>query len=262
MTLINPVLVRKEASDADFPFLIESLATCDSTNSHLLARAAENALVLVADRQTKGRGRQGKIWESTPEGSLTFSVLWHLNPSRIGGLSLAVGLALLCALEKLGARHLALKWPNDLLFSPPGVTPGKLAGVLIELASRNEKTAAVIGIGLNLFSPRGFSGAGLIDTLPAMPSRNLLLAGILAEMRQILTTMETHGFSSLRDEWQARHAYQDCAVTLEDEGSIKAHGICRGVDEEGALLLEIEGKLSRFFVGDLSLRPEIEETTP
>ncbi|MCL2074952.1 MAG: biotin--[acetyl-CoA-carboxylase] ligase [Betaproteobacteria bacterium] len=263
MTLINPALVREAWPDADFPFLIESVETCDSTNARLLARAAEDApFVLVADRQTAGRGRQGKAWESTPEGSLTFSLLWRFAPSRIGGLSLAIGLALLRALERLGAKHLSLKWPNDLIFAPPGAESGKLAGILIELASGADKTAVVIGIGLNLFPPQGFAAAGLADCLPAMPSRNRLLAEILVDARQVLVVLEEHGFSALREEWQARHAYQNCAVILQNAGNVEAGGICRGVDAEGALLLEMSGKLSRFFAGDLSMRPKPEEREP
>jgi len=267
MALIDPVRVREALPDADFPFLIESVETCDSTNARLLARAREgapSALVLVADRQTAGRGRRERTWESTPEGSLTFSLLWRLAPARMGGLSLAIGLALLRALEKFGAKHLALKWPNDLLALLPGAEAGKLAGILIELASGNgrTKTAVVIGVGLNLFAPQGVTAAGLADCLPIMPSRNKLLAEILIEARRALVTLETHGFAALREEWQTRHAYQNYAVRLHDADDIEAEGVCRGVDEEGALLLEMAGKpgLSRFFAGDLSLRPKPEES--
>ncbi|MDR0233212.1 MAG: biotin--[acetyl-CoA-carboxylase] ligase [Zoogloeaceae bacterium] len=270
MTLTDPALALDALPDS--LFLIECVEVCDSTNASLLARAAEgapSALVLVADRQTAGRGRRGREWMSTPEGSLTFSVLWRLSPTRMGGLSLAIGLALLYALEKLGARHLALKWPNDLLFLPPnaatGATPGKLAGILVELASGHEKTemAVVIGMGLNLSLPQGFttSAAGLDNSLAIMPSRERLLAEILVETRRVLAVLEEQGFAALRAEWQARHAHQNCPVVLQDAGRIEAEGICRGVDEEGALLLEIPGKpgLSRFFAGDLSLRPKQEE---
>jgi BirA family biotin operon repressor/biotin-[acetyl-CoA-carboxylase] ligase len=263
MALIDPVRVRKALADAGAYFHIESLDSCDSTNACLLIRIAEGApsgLVLTADRQTAGRGRRERSWKSTPEGSLTFSMLWRFAPGKIGGLSLAIGLALLYALEKFGAKHLALKWPNDLLFVPPEAESGKLAGILIELVPVDKKVAVVIGIGLNLCSPDGIPAAGLADCLPLMPPRDELLVAILLELQRALAVLEAHGFAALRHEWQTRHAYQDCAVNLQDSGCVKAEGICRGVDDEGALLLEIPGtiELSRFFAGDLSLRPKLE----
>jgi len=263
MALIDPARVHSALADAGFSFHIESLETCDSTNARLLLRAADapSALVLVADRQTAGRGRRERSWESTPEGSLTFSLLWHLPPEKIGGLSLAIGLALLRALNKFGARHLALKWPNDLLFTPPEAEPGKLAGILVELATSGKKMTVVIGIGLNLHRPTGMAAAGLTDCLPAMPSREDLLAEILLQTGRVLAVVEDYGFAALRHEWQTHHAYQNCAVSLQDAGCIEVEGVCRGVDADGALLLEIPGKagLTRFFAGDLSLRPKLEE---
>lgn len=254
--------------NADAPFRIERVTSCDSTNARLLARAAAgepSALVLVAERQTAGRGRRGRVWESTPEGSLTFSILWRLAPEKLGGLSLALGLALLYALEKLGAQHLTLKWPNDLLYAPPDAPSGKLAGILVELAPGGGKTdmAVVIGIGLNLFLPHGLSNraAGLVDCLPVLPSRSQLLTEILVEAHRMLVTLEKHGFAALRAAWQERHFYQNRAVLLQDAGHTEVEGICRGVDAEGTLLLEMAGQpgTSRFFAGELSLRPKLED---
>ncbi|MDR1848518.1 MAG: biotin--[acetyl-CoA-carboxylase] ligase [Zoogloeaceae bacterium] len=258
--------------NADAPFRIERVASCDSTNARLLSRAAAgepSALVLVAERQTAGRGRRGRVWESTPEGSLTFSILWRLAPEKLGGLSLALGLALLYALEKLGAQHLTLKWPNDLLYAPPDAAsdklPGKLAGILVELAPGGGKTdmAVVIGIGLNLFLPHGLSNraAGLVDCLPVLPSRSQLLTEILVEAHRMLVTLEKHGFAALRAAWQERHFYQNRAVLLQDAGQAEVEGICRGVDDTGTLLLEMAGQpgTSRFFAGELSLRPKLED---
>jgi len=265
--LIDSVPLCAAFPELDLPFRVEAVASCDSTNARLLARAAggePSALVLVADRQTAGRGRRGRVWTSTPEGSLTFSILWRLTPKRISGLSLAIGLALLNALEKLGASHLTLKWPNDLLYAPPDRTPGKLAGILVELASGGRDTAVVIGVGLNLFVPHGLPNpaAGLIDCLPVLPSRAQLLTEILTQAHRMLVTLETHGFAALREAWQARHLYQNRPVLLLDAGHTEVAGICRGVDEEGTLLLEIAGQpgTSRFFAGELSLRPKLEES--
>ena len=106
--LIEPARLRTLLGAAAGRFDVDSLAECESTNTELLARAergAPSGSVLVADRQTAGRGSRGRTWLASPEASLTFSLLWRFDGGleRMSGLSLAVGLAVVEALEM---RHL------------------------------------------------------------------------------------------------------------------------------------------------------------
>ncbi|MDR2637690.1 MAG: biotin--[acetyl-CoA-carboxylase] ligase, partial [Zoogloeaceae bacterium] len=119
------------------------------------------------------------------------------------------------------------------------------------------RMAAVIGIGLNLCAPTvpGQQTAGLADCCAAPPERHALLAALLAELARTLDIFTAEGFAALRDEWQARHLWQGRPVRLGENGRFHAEGICRGVDADGALLLETPRGLERFFAGDLSLRP-------
>ena len=132
-------------------FDVDVLDTCASTNAELLARAetgAASGTVLVANEQTAGRGRRGRSWIASPGDSLTFSLLWRFAPGTApAGLSLAVGLAVARALQKVGAGDTALKWPNDILRNRR-----KLGGILVELLP-GAPHAAVIGIGINLHLP-------------------------------------------------------------------------------------------------------------
>jgi BirA family biotin operon repressor/biotin-[acetyl-CoA-carboxylase] ligase len=115
--------------------------------------------LLVAEQQTRGRGRLGRDWVSSTGASLTFSLALPLAPADWSGLSLAVGLALAEALEPLpqagaGAPpRLRLKWPNDLWLVDDPAAPGrgrKLGGILIETVSVGQRRMCVVGVGLNV----------------------------------------------------------------------------------------------------------------
>jgi BirA family biotin operon repressor/biotin-[acetyl-CoA-carboxylase] ligase len=241
-------------------FDVDVLEQCTSTNTVLLERAARGApsgSVLVADRQSAGRGRRGRSWLSDPEASLTFSVLWRwpAPPERLAGLSLAVGVAVARGLESLGAQGIGLKWPNDVLCRTPA-GPAKLAGILIEMAAEPERLPVVIGIGLNLRAPPDapWPLASLDDCCAAPPERHAVLAAILQALAPVLARCAADGFAALRAEWQARHVWQDQAVRLMEGERLLAEGICCGADESGALCLETAAGPARFLAGDVSLR--------
>ncbi|MDP1605474.1 MAG: biotin--[acetyl-CoA-carboxylase] ligase [Rhodocyclaceae bacterium] len=243
------------------------LAECDSTNAVLLARAEAGApagAVVIAAKQTAGRGRRGCAWISAPGDSLSFSLLWRFVPGTSpAGLSLAVGVALAQALEKVGAGGTAsagtpcnpgtaiqLKWPNDLLLGGR-----KLGGILVELLP-GAPHVAVIGIGLNLRLP-----AALPDDLRARSAAldysgdpGGLLAAILTELLTVLENFAREGFAGQRDAWLARHAFADAPIQLLSDFAVPRAGICRGVAADGALLLEVAGQVERVLSGEVSLR--------
>lgn len=240
-------------------FRLDLRQRCSSTNSVLLElaeRGAPGRSVLVCNEQSAGRGRRGRTWLASRAGSLTFSLLWRFPAAAPSpaGLSLAVGVALARALEAQGVSGITLKWPNDVLLAGR-----KLAGVLIELVPGFGANAAIIGIGLNLRLPADFPveripAADLRQVMPVLPPRNVLLARLLLELEASLVAFGRLGFTAFRESWLARCAHLDTAVRLvSDAGS--SDGVCRGVDADGALLLESAAGIQRLVSGDVSLRP-------
>ena len=262
MTLIDPVLLKAHLGVMSGRFDVDALALCDSTSSELMRRAERGApagSVIVADEQSAGRGRRGRQWLSAPAASLTFSLLWRFSgpATMLSGLSLAVGVGLTRGLESLGAQGVCLKWPNDVLVLR-GHEYAKLAGILVELSSDRKGTQAVIGIGVNLQAPVGNlpqPAVGLNETLLALPDRHVLLAAILLALADVFETFAVDGFLGLKNDWQARHAWQDQPVQLLADEAMPLLGRCLGVDNDGALLLETENGIQRILSGDVSLRP-------
>jgi BirA family transcriptional regulator, biotin operon repressor / biotin---[acetyl-CoA-carboxylase] ligase len=248
--------LRAALGDAAGRFDIDLLATCPSTNAALLLRAEAGApagTVVVAAHQTAGRGRRGRAWIAAAGDSLTFSLLWRFAPhTSPAGLSLAVGLAVSNALTKVGAGETALKWPNDLLRGGK-----KLGGILVELASGARGIVAVIGVGLNLRLPAALPDDLRIQcaALDAPTDANALLAALLIELRAVLERFSTAGFAALRSDWTARHAFENAPVQLLTDGTEPRAGVCRGVDDDGALRLEVAGRIERVLAGEISLRP-------
>ncbi|MEW5889312.1 MAG: biotin--[acetyl-CoA-carboxylase] ligase [Pseudomonadota bacterium] len=255
---LDAQVVRAALDDRADLFRLDFLDACESTNSVALERAGYGApagLVVASETQTAGRGRRGRTWHSLAGASLTFSLLWRFPPALpLGGLSLAVGVALARALEGQGAAGIMLKWPNDVL-----ADGRKLAGILIEMVP-NTPGATVIGIGLNVQLPRALAARiaaeaiGLADLLPFAPSRNLLLGAVLKELAAVLARFEADGFPALREDWLARHAYAGAEVRLSHDGVIVAQGRCVDVDQDGALLLHTDRGVQRIVSGEVSLR--------
>jgi BirA family biotin operon repressor/biotin-[acetyl-CoA-carboxylase] ligase len=242
-------------------FSIELRERCASSNLLLVdaaERGAPHRTVITCERQSAGRGRRGRPWISAGDGGLAFSLLWRFGQGAPApaGLSLAAGVAVARAVESFGAGGVGLKWPNDVLLAGR-----KLSGILVELVPDTARAtqAAVIGVGINLRLPEGFGtehGFVAVDLAHALnppPRRADLLAALLHELDRTLDCLAELGFASLREEWLARNAFQDLPVRLIGERDT-LEGLCRGVDVDGALLLETPEGLQRIISGEVSLR--------
>lgn len=233
----------------------------ESTNSYLMKKLSAgqtHASCVAANLQTNGRGRRGRTWQAGLGASLTFSLLWRFQCGAVGlsGLSLAIGIALIRALQHFGVSQAQLKWPNDLLIGRE-----KLAGILIELQGDMEgPSVAVIGVGINLNLPTSIKQqidqpvtdlASLTQT-PINP--NALLGESLKHLTDILSTFEQRGFTSLRDEWTQYHAYHLQTVKMLHPNGSETLGTVMNVAEDGNLLVKTELGEQRFSSGEISLR--------
>ena len=242
---------------------VEVLDECPSTNSALAERAkagAAHGTVLVCEHQSAGRGRRGNSWVSTVGGGVTFSILWRFSrgAGALAGLSLAVAVSAAEALERLGVRHVELKWPNDLYCGG-----GKLGGILIETSGEAAgSSAAVIGIGVNMrlgASERERVGRPVSDIAAnstAVPSRAAVVSALLASIAPALDRFSREGFAPFRLAWLERHAWRGKRVVLSQAERRVAEGEVIGIAEDGALELASESGIQRFHSGELSLRLE------
>lgn len=243
-----PALAALRARLGDEALRLELVAETASTNSDLLAACREQpqARLLVAERQTAGRGRLGRSWISEPGDSLTFSLSWPWAGQPLDGLSLAVGTAIAEALDP-GGQQLRLKWPNDLWWQER-----KLGGILIEsVVQGGAVTALVIGIGLNLRDP-GIAeqpSAGLRQLDPRWDAP-LALETLLPPLLSLLQGWQ--GFDAAA---QAAFARRDALAGRAVAGG-DWQGVAEGVSAEGLLRLrDTEGRLHELRAGEVRLRP-------
>jgi BirA family biotin operon repressor/biotin-[acetyl-CoA-carboxylase] ligase len=246
--------------ESDFIPEIEVHSLIDSTNSYLLRRLpnqVSKGQFCFAECQNAGRGRRGRQWISPFGSQIYLSMYWYLEQ----GLSSAMGLNLVTALAVSDAIHsvtnvqVQLKWPNDVYLA--GV---KLAGILIDLEGQAlEPSHSVIGVGLNVDMP--VQAAQQIDQkwtdlqrhCKNKIDRNQLSAQLIHHLLKRLEQHQKEGLAVMLDEWHARDFYLNKRVKLLTGDNI-TKGICRGVNNQGALMLEIDGKIKPIYGGEVSLR--------
>ncbi|GAB6039864.1 biotin--[acetyl-CoA-carboxylase] ligase [Endothiovibrio diazotrophicus] len=239
---------------------LELLDEVDSTNARLLAAAREGApggSVCIAERQRAGRGRSGRCWVSPPGGNLYLSLLWRFSDCAAvaRGLSLALGVAVLRVVRQAGASEVGLKWPNDLHWRGR-----KLAGLLVEASASPKGCAVVAGVGLNLRMPRQ-AGEGIeqpwidLETiLGGELSRSLLAGRLIGALLGACEQFQAAGLAPFRDEWRGADLLADHAVIVRTVDGREAAAVARGIDGDGALLVEIDGALRPLHAGEVSIR--------
>jgi len=237
---------------------VNVLPVIDSTNQYLLDRISQltSGDACVAEYQQAGRGRRGRKWFSPFGANLYLSMYWKLDqgPAAAMGLSLVIGIVMAEVLQKLGAEDVRVKWPNDLYLKDR-----KLAGILVELTGKTGDAAQlVIGAGINLKMREPAADSidqGWINLQEAGVNidRNQLTATLLQELRSALRQFEVEGLPPFITRWRKLDNFLDRPVKLLI-GEQEIHGIERGIDQQGALLLEQDGVIKPFIGGEISLR--------
>lgn len=229
-------------------FTVEVLPEIDSSNTELMRRARQGLTeptLLVAESQSAGRGRLGRVWQSQRGDSLTFSLGLPYAPQDWSGLSLAVGLSLAESLHP----DIGLKWPNDLWWQAR-----KLGGILIEAASTGGRSQVVIGVGINIRArpAEGLSTppAALTEFWPEA-SAPAALARVLLPLVQALQDFERAGFAPLQARFAARDVLRDRPVHTSDG----LQGLCLGVSATGALRLAGDDGVRDIHSSEVSVRP-------
>lgn len=250
---------NQQIKTSDYP-LIEVHSLIDSTNDYLMRRLPNQVTagqVCLAEYQSAGRGRRGRQWISPFGSQIYLSMYWYLEQglSAAMGLSLVAALAVSDAIKAHSNVQVQLKWPNDIYLD--GV---KLAGILIDLEGQAlEPSHCVIGIGLNLHMP--VAAGKLIEQQwtdlqshsKVRIDRNLLSAQLISCLRQRLQQYQQSGLEQMLAQWHAHDAFLNKKVKL-ITGEKVTHGTCRGVNNQGALLLEVAGQVKPIYGGEVSLR--------
>lgn len=230
-----------------------------STNTELLRCSAppRGSRVLLAERQTGGRGRRGRDWASPLAAHIYLSVLRGFagGLAQLGGLSLVAGVAVAEALRGLGHAQVQLKWPNDLV-----VDGRKLGGLLVEGGGEFAGPArAVIGIGLNVHMPPAFAERidqpwTDLDHLAGEPvQRNAVATAVLAALLPALEQFEAEGLAPFLSRYAALDSLAGREVRVELGGAWQ-DGRALGLAEDGALRVEIEGREQPVHAGEVSVR--------
>ncbi|MGH7722066.1 MAG: biotin--[acetyl-CoA-carboxylase] ligase [Candidatus Dormibacteria bacterium] len=236
-------------------FQLRRLASTTSTQDVVRAAARAGAppgWCCMAGTQSAGRGRQDRPWTAPAGSALLASILVRVRHPRLGGVSIAAGLAVRAAIAATAGWEANLKWPNDIL-----ARHRKLAGILceVEAGAPGEGTAVVIGAGVNLSVlsfPAGVGGISLHELVGSPPSPSRLLAGLLPELCSRLATLERAGMAPLREEWMA-HAVGIGMVVTVTSAAGRVSGMAEGIDDDGALLIRADAGPIRLLAGDVHL---------
>ena len=236
-----------------------------STNTALLSRAYPpngSTEVMLAEYQTAGRGRRGRVWLAPPGGAICLSLSWTFRdvPEDLGALGLVIGVCELRALRSLGLAEGRLKWPNDVL-----VNDRKLGGILLELRAESGGPACVvIGIGLNValgapllakIAETGIAATDLVTAGLPEPARNTVAAALVDACIRGLLDFERDGLRPFIEDWRSADALQGRMVDVKGATGAVTKGLARGVDLHGALLVEtLDEGLRKFVSGDVTVR--------
>lgn len=252
--LLNEDFIRSSINEG----AVTVLPVIDSTNQYLLDRlpALHSGDVCVAEYQQAGRGRRGRKWFSPFGANLYLSMYWRLEqgPAAAIGLSLVIGIVMAEVLQSLGAEKVRVKWPNDLY-----LMDRKLAGILVELTGKTGDAAQiVIGAGINLAMRRVESDVinqGWINLQEAgiKIDRNTLAVRLIKELRAALRLFEQEGLAPYLSRWEKLDNFIHRPVKL-IIGEKEIFGTSRGIDTQGALLLEQDGVIKPWMGGEISLR--------
>jgi BirA family biotin operon repressor/biotin-[acetyl-CoA-carboxylase] ligase len=244
---------------------LEVAWTIDSTNSALLAREAPaaGAVVLLAERQTGGRGRRGRAWASPLAANVYLSLARRFGGGlgRLAGLSLVAGVAAAEALRDLGFESVRLKWPNDLVIdAPDGLR--KLGGLLVEGGGEGGGPArAVVGFGLNVAMPAAQAAAidqpwadlaGLAGG--AAPSRNDVVAALLDRWLPAFDAFDAEGLAPFLPRYARLDALAGRPVRVHAADRAR-DGVALGLAADGSLQVrDPDGNTFAVHAGDVSVR--------
>ena len=255
LVLLDPSEILRASSCEWLALVYDSIDSTNAEALRLIERGQAAPFLVLAERQTAGRGRRGRKWVSPFAENVYYSLVLRIDGGmrQLEGLSLVVGLAVMQTLRELSIPGVGLKWPNDVL-----VGQKKIAGILLELVGDPADVChVVLGVGINVnmqandevdqqWTSMRLESGKVFD-------RNHLVAALGATLQRYLALHQTGGFLAIQAEWEQNHLWQGRDVSL-IAGVNKIDGQVVGIDSQGALRLRVGGVEKVFSGGELSLR--------
>jgi len=252
--------LRAHLNSARVGSQLEFVKLTGSTNADAFRLAENGAIegtVVLADSQTGGKGRRGRLWSSPAGVNLYCSVILRpaIMPYEAPQLTFLSAVAVARAIELTTGLTPEIKWPNDLL-----VSGKKVAGLLNEMSAETDGINFVIlGIGVNLnMTADQFPGdlrhpaTSLLLESGTRVDRSRFTGTMLNELDRLYTDFLEHGFGPVREEWQQRCNAKGRQVLVNDSGTDCTGGRFVGIDSDGAMLLRSDdGTIHRITCGDV-----------
>lgn len=258
--LLDPAEIAAQLNTAVIGGRLVCLDETGSTNADAFRLAEEGAAegtVVLADTQSRGKGRLGRNWSSPPGVNLYCSVILRpsVKPYEAPQLTFLSAVAVARAIELASGLRPEIKWPNDVL-----IGGGKVAGLLNEMSAETDRINFVIlGIGVNLNMTAGqfppdlrHPATSLLLETGRQVSRARFSSILLGELDRLYADFLALGFGRMREEWQERCNAHGREVAVSDAGREIARGMFDGIDGDGALLLRRpDGTVERILSGDV-----------
>jgi len=259
MEKLDAELIRR-ALPASAGLKIEILEETVSTNAHahgIARKGGEEGYIVLAEKQSAGKGRLDRVWESPAYKNLYISILLRpdLPPDQTPQFNLVAGLAAYRCFAQLAPRGLQLKWPNDLWLKGK-----KVGGILteMELTPEGKVDYMVVGVGLNInadpqdYSPalQKIAGSLKMETREEY-SRSRIAGMFLNEFFTLYQRYLQKGFAAFQYEWENAAQMKGKKVRVQDDNQ-SYEGVCQGIDANGYLLVESQGAIRTVVAGDVS----------
>ena len=232
------------------------LASTNDTAAELAASGAPDGAVVMAGRQTAGRGRRGRAWHSPDRVGLYLSVI--LRGPQVPTVTLLAGVAVAEAIRETTGVAVDLKWPNDLVAAPRSANSWrKLAGILTETLPPEAGEGAIVGIGVNVGvtafpSDLAETAAALDECVGDPVDQPALCAMLLARFEGWRRRVASSGTAPLLERWrELSPSSRGAAVAWDDGAGGLRRGVTAGIDGTGALLVDVGGAVERLVGGEV-----------
>ena len=225
---------------------IDIFEEIDSTNDECKRISIENDLhIVIAEKQTKGKGRHGKKWSSPDTGNIYMSISTEKELS-CGPISLFTGLICKKSIDKtINKEKIGLKWPNDLVLENK-----KIGGILVETELFNEKTRKIIGIGINLNLPKKESWWGDLSKFNIADKREILIAEII---NGFVLALDSSGLEWL-NEWREACVHMKKEIEINKDGKLLKNISFHDIDDDGRAIIKTKDGYDKFTSGEINIK--------